>query len=282
MFRLWIENEKKEMLELTNSPFYESVIVEGLLPPKATINRTVLANADGSNLDSTRVEERQITITIKPAFPIEENRQRLYQYFKTKKEVTLYFQNQNRNVKIKGLINDFDGSLFAQKQTISVYIDCLNPYFEQKEMSYAEMSQVLDLFEFPFTIEKEGIEFSRIDKTLMQNIYNAGDTETGIIIEITTSGTVVNPIIYNADTREFFGINITMQFGDMIRINTNQFNKEMELIRYGESRNIINNIKKGSKWFKLSSGDNIFTYDCESGDEFIRIKFIYSNLYEGV
>lgn len=144
------------------------------------------------------------------------------------------------------------------------------------------MASIIDLFEFPFSIENEGLEFSRIDKALTQNIYNAGDTETGLIIELSASGAVVNPTIYNADTREYFGLNITMQYGDLIRINTNVFNKKVELVRYGETRNIINNILKGNKWFKITPGDNLFTYQCESGEEFLNFKFIYSNLYEGV
>ena len=44
MFRLLIENEKKEKIELTNSPFYESVKIEGLLPPQATVNSSAVLN----------------------------------------------------------------------------------------------------------------------------------------------------------------------------------------------------------------------------------------------
>ena len=35
MFRLWVENEKNEKEELTSSPFYESIIIDGILPHKA-------------------------------------------------------------------------------------------------------------------------------------------------------------------------------------------------------------------------------------------------------
>lgn len=144
------------------------------------------------------------------------------------------------------------------------------------------MTSVIDLFEFPFNIDKTGIEFSRLDKALKKSVYNAGDTDTGLIIEISASGEVINPTIYNVNTREYFGLEITMQYGDLIRINTNTFNKKVELIRHGETRNIINNIIKGNKWFELSPGDNVFTYTCENGEEFLNFKFIYHNMYEGV
>ncbi len=282
MFRLWVENEKNEKAELTNSPFYESIAIDGLLPPKATFNSTSVAGKDGEIPNSAKVGIRDISITVKPAYPVEENRQRLYRYFKLKKEVKLYFKNENRDLLIAGKVEGFDGSLFEQKQTIIIDIRCFDPYFKDSKESAVNMASVIDLFEFPFAIDKTGIEFSRLDKALTQSIYNAGDTDTGLIIELTASGEVINPTVYNVDTREYFGLNITMQYGDLIRINTNAFNKKVELVRYGETRNIINNILKGNKWFQITPGDNLFTYQCESGEEFLNFKFIYSNLYEGV
>lgn len=282
MFRLEVENEKKEKIELTNSPFYESVAIEGLLPPQAAVNSSAVANADGETFNSARVGIRDVTIDIKPAFPVEENRQRLYTYFKLKKQVNIYFKNKNRDIVTAGIVEGFDGSLFEQKQLISISIKCLDPYLKDSAESVADMANIIDNFEFPFSIDKEGIPFSIIDKALTQNIYNAGDVETGMIIELTANGEVIKPTIYNVETREYFGLDFTMQLGDVIRINTNRFNKKVELIRYGETRNIINNILKGNKWLTLQTGDNLFTYTCEAGEENLSFKFIYSNRYEGV
>lgn len=282
MFEIWVENEKKEKLELTNSPYYESIKIEGLLPPQATINSTKVVNQDGEIFNSANVGTREIELTIKPAFPIEENRQKLYTYFKLKRNVNIYFKNKNRDIAFSGKVENFDGSLFEQKQLITISIKCLDPYFKDRLESVANMSTIVDGFEFPFSIDEEGIPFSSIDKELIQNIFNAGDTETGLIIELTASGEVINPIIYNADTREYFGLNIIMQYGDLIRINTNTSNKKVELVRDGETRNIINNIIRGNKWFTLAPGNNLFTYTCTSGEDMLNFKFIYSNKYEGV
>lgn len=282
MFRLEVENEKKEKIELTNSPFYESVAIEGLLPPQAAVNSSAVANADGETFNSARVAIRDVTIDIKPAFPVEENRQRLYTYFKLKKQVNIYFKNKNRDIVTAGIVEGFDGSLFEQKQLISISIKCLDPYLKDSAESVADMANIIDNFEFPFSIDKEGIPFSIIDKALTQNIFNAGDVETGMIIELTANGEVIKPTIYNVETREYFGLDFTMQLGDVIKINTNKFNKKVELIRYGETRNIINNILKGNKWLTLRVGDNLFTYTCEAGEENLSFKFTYSNRYEGV
>lgn len=281
MYRLYVENEKKEKIELSNSPYWY-VKIEGMLPGKATLHTTTLINSDGSILNNARKENRDITITVKPKLPVAQNRQRLYKYFKTKGKVTLYFETENRNVKTEGYVESVDGSLFERTQTIDIGIVCMNPYFEEVLQRTISMSQVLDLFEFPFFVEEEGIEFSRIDKTLSQNVYNEGDTETGLIIELSATGEVVNPIIYNVETRGYFGLNIQMQLGDVVRINTNNFHKKVVLIRYGEERNAINSIIKGNEWFKLMPGDNIFTYQCDEGEENLNVTFSYANKYEGV
>lgn len=282
MYRAYIENEKKEKIELTNSVHWIVDYIDGLLPEEAEINTTTVTNADGSIDNSKRINERTISIGISPLFPIEENRQRLYQFFRVKKKVVLYFKNKNRDVKIEGIVKSYDGSLFEQSQQIEINILCTDPYFKQSAETQENMSQILSMFEFPFSIEKEGIEFSQIQKIISQNIYNAGDTETGLIIELSAMGTVENPTIYNVDTRAYFGLNFTMQYGDVIRINTTAFNKKVELIRNGQTSNIINSIMKGNTWFKLNAGDNLLTYSCDSGEENLSIKFIYSNMYEGV
>lgn len=282
MFRLWAENEEGEKLELTNSPDYDVTDIDGLLPTKAVINKTNLTNLDGSILNSTRIESRGITVTIKPRGNVEENRQKLYDFFRVKKETVLHYKNGTRDLKITGIVESFDGSMFTQTQTIDISLLCMNPYFEDEKKTAEIMSTVEDLFEFPFAIEKTGIEFSRVNKEMVKVICNKGDTETGVLIELEATGEVINPIIYNVDTREFFGLKIEMQLGDVIRINTNSLNKKVELIRYGETRNIINTILRGNKWFRIATGKSTFTYQCEGGEENLNVKFTYSNMYEGV
>ena len=282
MYRLWVENQNKDKIELTGSPYFEVSEIDGLLPEDANISTTNFANADGSKINSARVENREIQITIRPQYPIEENRQLLYKYFQMKKATTIYFKNANRDVYITGTVKKIDGSLFEQTQTLTIDLLCENPYWQDKNETKSDMASVEDLFEFPFAIAEEGIEFSRINKELTQKINNLGDIETGMIIELSASGEVVNPTIYNVETREHFGLKTTMQLGDLIRINTNNLRKKVELIRNGETSNAINSITKGNKWLKLEPGENQFTYTCDSGEEYLNVNFTFANMYEGV
>lgn len=282
MYRLWIENENNKIMELTNSTSFIVTDVDGLLPPDTTINSVEAVNKDGSIYNSSKVNNRPINITILPQNPVEENRQKLYEFFKVKKAVTIYFKNKNRDVKITGRLQKFDGSLFSQTQTLTLEIICNDPYFKDKDDSTQNMSQIIDNFEFPFAIAEEGKEFSYIDKVITKVIENNGDVEAGLIITLRAEGEVVDPIIYDVDTREKFGLNFTMQKSDLIQINTNKGNKKVELVRNNVTTNIINSIMKGNKWLELKNGDNLFTYDCKSGAEYLYISFCYANLYEGV
>lgn len=282
MFRAYIENENGERIELTNSPYFTVTEITGLLPPDTTINTEEAVNVDGSIYNSSRVANRIINITVLPNFPIEENRQRLYKFFKVKKSVIFYFQNKNRNVKITGRLQKIDGSLFDQLQTLTIELLCNDPYFTDITKTRSDIAEVVPMFEFPFAITKEGKEISVIDRFITQNIQNNGDVDTGLIIKLRAVGTVVNPTIYHVGTREFFGLKLNLQFGDEVTINTNRGNKSVTLLRGNTETNIINSIVKGNTWFTLYAGDNVFTYDCDEGAANLYITFEHSNQYEGV
>lgn len=282
MFTLTVENEKGERLNLTHNPNYTITDVGGLTPPTATINSATVALNDGAIYNSARVETRDVSISIKPMFPVESNRINLYRYFSIKKRVRLHYTNGARNVYIDGYVQGVDGSLFELSQTIVITLLCLDPYFKDVSGTAVDMSSTEDLFEFPFAIDSAGIEFSRIEKPVKKNIINSGEIDNGMIIEMTASGTVVNPKIYNTLTSEMLGLSATLQAGDVVRINTNQNQKNITLIRDGVESNAVNMFAKESVWLQLAPGDNVMTYECDSGEEFLEVRFSYTNRYGGV
>ena len=282
MFQLTLENERGKQLILHPSTQYVVTNIQGLTPPTATINSSVVALQDGEVYNSARANTRNIVISVKPQPDVEKNRIALYDVAKTKHWCKLYFKSDTRDVYIEGYIESVEGSLFEMSQEIQISILCHQPYFVAMETIITEMSKTLDLFEFPFAIEKEGIEISRVEDDLVKTIINSGDVETGIIIEMLASGNVVNPTIYNADTRGSFGLNITLQMGDKVTINTTPGNKSVILTRYGIERNIVNNITKNPEWFKLLPGENTFTYSCQDGEELLSVRYLCESKFEGV
>ena len=67
-----------------------------------------------------------------------------------------------------------------------------------------------------------------------------------------------------------------------IVINTNVGEKSVELIRDGVTSNAMGYLVQNSSWFKLEAGENIFTYDADSGNSNLQITFTTPVLYSGV
>lgn len=282
MYSLKVENDRGNTLELTGNPNYTVYKIEGLTPPKASINMSSNATTDGDTVNSVRLENRNIVIYTTVNSDVETNRINLYKYFPVKKNIKLYFSNESREVYIEGRVELIECDLFTERQVAQISIICPKPYFKAVDNLVTMFSDVSSLFEFPFSISKDGIEFSAITANIRKSIINTGDVETGIIINLFAKGTVVNPVIYDVLKRTQLRLNFEMVAGDSIVINTNAGKKSIELIRAGVSRNIMGNMAKNSTWFKLESGDNVFAYDAESGNSNLQLTFTTSILYSGV
>ena len=290
MFILKIQNTKGEIFELTrDSTNYYIIGVQGLTRPPTAVNSSAGGTVDGSFYNSSRVEQRNIVIDIVLNGDIETNRQRLYQIFPTKTKCTIYFENANRNVQIDGYVETLEGDLFVQREQMQISIICPRPYFEDLETIYTELSQIVRKFEFPFTIEEsDPIPFSEIVDYPLCTIYNGGDVECGCIMKIqifglVTGATLTGLKIYNTTRQTFFGLNRAFQNGDEITINTISGQMGVTLTRNGQTYNLLNNVTAGSAWFRLSIGDNNFTFSSNyATNPAVRIIFATANLYGGV
>lgn len=280
MLEIIIENKYREQLNLSEMNGY-NVTVTGLTPPDATINTSVIVTKDGSSFNSSRLNERNIVLQIVPNHDIEHKRINLYKYIKSKQYIKLYLKNSSRDVWIEGYVEKVEGDLYTQKQVIQVSIICPDPYFKSIETLEYEFSTVESMFSFPFSIE-EPVPISSVSTFTEKNIENISDEETGIVIELYANGLSLEPTIYNMTTNESFTIQHEFEPGDIVRINTRRGEKSLILIRDGEEINIINKIVRGSKWFNLIVGDNIFSYTSIYGTENLQVKISLQPIYEGV
>lgn len=282
MYTLTIENHKGEQLQLTQNPNYSITSVEGLPPPTANINTAVNANFDGSTYRSSRLNERNIVIMLAIEGDAEANRINLYQYIKAKKQCTLYYQNGSRNVSTVGYVESLEIAIFGEKETAQISIICPRPYFADVVQTILDMSATSAMFEFPFAIEEEGIEFSTLAVATESIVQNLGDVETGAVIVFHATGTASNPVIYNLDTAEFFKVNIDMSVGDLLVISTIKGEKTVTAILSGIEWNYINSMVQGSSWIQFESGANTMLYNADSHPENLECMISFSNLYEGV
>lgn len=282
MYSLTITNDRGDETILTNNPNYTIYKIDGLTPPKVTINDSVNTTTDGSKINSVRLEKRNIVIYLKIEGEAEKNRIDLYSIFPIKRRVTLHFANGSRDVSIRGVVESNEPGIFDQAQTAQISIICEDPYFSETEDLTTVFGDVVPMFQFPFAIPAEGVVFSVLEKNTRQTIFNSGEVETGIIIELFAYGEVVNPVIYDTLAKTQMALNFTMQQSDKIVIDTNTRKKSITLIRSGKQTNLLGYMRPDSVFLKLQPGDNVFTYDCDSGVSNLQLTFISSILYTGV
>lgn len=282
MYELSVKNASGDVLNISTSKDYIVYKIDGLTPPSANISTSVNAVDDGSKINNSRLENRNIVIYTTIEGDVEKNRINLYKYFTPKNNVTLMFKNGTRDVEIDGIVEMIECDLFTNKQIAQISIICPNPYFRSAESYTESFSDVQSLFSFPFAIGESGVPFSSISTNVRKSIVYTGDVKTGIIIELFANGTVVNPVIYDVLKKTHMALNLTMQESDKIVINTNPNQKSVSLVRNGISINALGYLIPDSAWLALSAGDNVFTYDADSGNSYLQITFKTSILYGGV
>lgn len=282
MYECSVKNHNGEVLNLSTSSNYTLYKITGLQPPASAVNTSKNATSDGENLNSVRVDKRNIVLYMTVEGDVETSRINLYKYFPLKQTVTLYFKNNTRDVYIEGVVELIQCDLFASKQVAQVSLICPQPYFKAVNDLVSYFSDISALFEFPFSIPASGIELSAITTNARKSIVNTGDVASGLIIELDAIGEVVNPIIYDVFKRTHIKLIYTMVAGDRIVINTNQGKKSISLVRNGVATNIMGYMYPSSSWLTLEAGDNLFTYDADSSTTNLQITFTTSVLYGGV
>lgn len=283
MFTLKIENTAGEIFELTHdSKDYYITSVQGLTPPPTIINTATAGTIDGTFFNSARLEQRNIVITVVLNGDIEKNRQALYRIFPRKTKCTVYFANQNRDVKIEGYVEALESDLFSMREQVQISIICPRPYFQSLYDIYNELSKILALFEFPFSITTP-IPFSEYLDAPMCYLINEGDAACGSIIEVDVFNSVSGLKITNTTNQTHFELNYSLQANDRVIIDTNSGQMGVKLQRSGVFTNLLNYVTQGSTWLKILPGKNVFTFTLTTGDtEDVKIHFTTALLYGGV
>lgn len=284
MFNLKVENTKGQILQLSqNESVYQIINVEGLTPPNANIFTTPIVNTDGEHFKSSKLQVRNLVITLKIKGDVEKNRIALYQFFRTSKSCKVYYSNGTRDVYIEGYCESFVGGLFSQSQQMQISLLCNNPYFKSVDILIHDFSKLVSGFTFPFSIDENGIVFSDLQSEKITTVVNNGEMATGILITmVAMKDGIENPTIYNVRTGEYLRIETTLNKSDTLIVDTNKGKKSITKIINGVSENAINSMSGSSTWLQLESGAHDFTYDADSLDYELKVTFEFNVQYEGV
>ena len=283
MYSAKIENAMGEVLELTHNPLYIVESITGLNPPNANINTNSNANFDGATYNSSKLNPRNIVITLLPRGNVEQSRITLYKYVKVKQFIRFYFKNGSRDVFIDGYVENFDCDFFENPQKAQISIICPYPYFSDMNINSYELSFIQDAFTFPFcTNEGESFIFGSHVEYGRAVIVNDSDVAIGAIIKFTMQNGVDEPRIFKENTGEYIKISGSYYRGDIITINTIDGQKSITLTRYGKESNLLNSMVVGSTWLKVDTGNNTFYLDADTGMDDLLCTITATMQYEGV
>lgn len=273
--------------------------ITGLGPPKADINTTRKAGSDGSIHNSSKVESRNIVITLvyytdnEGFLDVEALRHKTYEFFPIKRQVSLYFKTDSRTASITGYVESNEIGLFTNMEGSQISIICNEPWFvsEDSGVTNLQLSNVEALFTFPFSSLPPNnlIQFSRKKRDITGTIPYYGDLETGITMTVSCLSATGNITLSNTTYSESMTILSSMvntltgnpiSAGDRIVVTTYTGRKTARLYRGNTSYNILAAVTKGSKWMKVYSGNNLLRATPASGD--VEVYIDLSVLYEGI
>lgn len=269
--------------------------ITGIGEPEADINITEMAGTDYGSFNSARIKKRNIVLSIKYwGWDTEASRHICNKFLPTKKHVKLRFRTDHRDCYITGYVEKNEPDIFNERSGCTVSIVCADRFFYSEDIVTTDFSGITPLFHFPFTDSNpDEIQFGEIRIDKEKYINYEGEAETGVIIKLHALGMIENLMIYNVDTEERMGINDTALAqltghgiieGDEITIDTRTGHKSAILLRDGVTTNIINCLNKTPKpdWFKLSAGDNLFTYTASTGEFDVVLNIEHNILYKGI
>lgn len=287
MFTAKIENSNGEVLTLTGKePIYQITNITGLNPPQAQINLSTIVGLDGAKFNSSKLNTRNLVLTVKINGNVEQNRLQLYKYFPTKEHCTFYYTNNSLDVYIEGYVENVECDYFTNSETAQISIICPQPYFKSIDEIIVDSSNVFAQFEFPFSIDiGDPVIISTIEDEDSIVVNNASESSTGAIITINILEAINSIELKNTVTGEDMVLDYSFAENDTIVINTNKGSKSITLIRGGVSSNLFSALQQGSDFIQLLQGVNRIDYICDDGDtdnSAVKITFTFALIYRGV
>lgn len=262
-----------DVFTLTANNFVYLVDVDGQTTGTASISSVTIGGIDGDTVNNMQAQPRTIVLTlrVKSGVNVEEAKREILKVVKLKQTGSLVWEQDNRTVRIDGRVEAVDMPRWNNTVAMQITLHCEQPFWEDIDFIVREINEALDLHYFTtyegdmLYFTEEGRPLGEYDVIRTKEFRNNGDVSVGMEIEILAFEPVTNPIIYDIDGN-FFGVGygtdekkVTMQVGDIIRINSNKGKKSVTM----NGSSLLEKIKPKSTWLQLAAGDNIFSVNSD-------------------
>lgn len=219
--------------------------VQGLGPVKATLTSSSFAQLDGTEYQSSRREERNITmnIALEPEWAnetVDTLRDKLYMHFMPKSRIELRFYSDNKPTRyIIGRVETCEPNHFSADPEVNISILCNDPDFVD-----------------PLPIVSVGASSELNEDNIVE--YE-GTVETGFLFTLYVNRDFNAFTIYHTNPS---GLQQQLDFagdlldGDVLTIQTTPGEKFARLLRGGVTSSFLYGVSPQSTWMKLDPGDN--------------------------
>lgn len=286
--KLIYTNERGESVVFSHASIFHTNTVSGLSDVRNEIYSINSMGQDGDTYLGNRIESREIeivgSINERNKDKMREYRRKLNRVLNPQYSATLTYEYGDFLRVIDCKVDN--APVFSRKailQDFTVQLLCLNPFWRKQSETRDDIAAWVGGFEFPEEIPiDEGWEIGYRQPSLIVNVYNEGDVQTGIRVEFRALGIVESPSLLNVDTQEFIKLNFSMQAGDVLSVSTGYGQKEVTLKRNGVVSDAFRYLDVDSSYLQLVAGDNLFRYDAESALENLEVSIYHNDLYLGV
>lgn len=283
---LILETKNKDLFTFTYEPPFILGICDGFHEKVGSVNSISSAHGVGTTWNGTSIGERDLTIKGTITENVQENRLLLLEKLPQDSECTLYYYEADIERKITCLVEKVsipEKKGYTRDFTISLI--CPNPHFTSIAATVLSMATWTPAFKFALKIpQATGIKFGTKNNTSMGTTDNDTNIDYGMTITFKANDTVVNPYLFNVNTRDIIQIEKTMSAGDQIIITTHIDNKNIIYISAAsnEEENINYLMAYGSKYLQVPTGSNTFRSGAESGEESLETTIQFLPEYEAV
>ena len=267
----------------------------GLGPGSAKVNDSEWVTVDGSNINSARLPARDISLDLRfvpTAYDesVADIRRKSYVYFPIKTKVRLTFEFKELSARatvrqrwIEGIVQKNETGPWSEEEGCSIVIRCGDPYFRDVNVEEDSFSLITPLFhfEFPDDVSDHPWPVSEIASFAEKTAINSSTIDVGAIFRLESTASVVNPYIYNVTTHQGFGLDYTLDPGEVLIIDTRKGHKRV-YVKDGSDTSKLGYLSVNSKWIKFAPGENIIGYQCKTGVESLHVSYTIEPVYEGI
>lgn len=205
-------------------------------------------------------------------------REKLYRTLPEGDDVTVYFYDEQGEVKIiTARVQSIDVSALGVIRDIEISLLCPNPFFRDETPTRYDMAGWIGGLEFDVDLT-DANELETRTAEQIKVLSNPSNVEIPLKITFRANGPVKRPTLMNVTTDELMQIDVDMNVGDVLAVNTER-GVRSKIVLNGASAN--NKWIYGSTWLRLPIGDSVFKYDAESGVDNLDVEIETYTLYRG-